>query len=275
MAKLYHVGEFEKALDQFTYTKRKEAAMAVKSAERVLDIFEFLSCYPNGLTGKEVSSKLSWAGSSTFELLKTLTDRGYLTADENRRYRLSAKLVNLGMNVMPMTEIGRITAPYARRAMEALEETIFIAVRIGAEIAYVGKAESNHTLATRATVGSRKPLYCTGLGKALLAFMDTERRKPLIAQLSFIRFTDQTIMSAAELEAQLEQFRRQGYAVDDGEIEEGLYCLAFPIYDGKSKLIAAVSVAGPKSRMLRKETHCIEVMKKTALIISKRCGYES
>lgn len=248
--------------------------MAVKSAERVLDILEFLSCYPNGLTGKEISQKMSWAGSSTFELLKTLTERGYLIVDDNRRYRLSVKIVDLGMNVMPMTRIGRVASPYIKRAMEILEETVFVAVRIGGEIAYVGKAESTQTLATRATIGSRKPLYCTGLGKALLAFMDAELRKPLLEHMSFVRFTDHTITSAAGLETQLEQFRKQGYAVDDSEIEEELYCLAFPIRDKKSKTIAAISVAGPKNRMLRKESHCVEVMKKTALIISKRCGYE-
>ena len=98
--------------------------MAVKSAERVLDILEFLSCYPNGLTGKEISQKMSWAGSSTFELLKTLTERGYLIVDDNRRYRLSVKIVDLGMNVMPMTRIGRVASPYIKRAMEILGDRI-------------------------------------------------------------------------------------------------------------------------------------------------------
>ena len=122
--------------------------MAVKSAERVLDIFEHLSTRPDGLTAKELSEQLGWAGSSTFELLKTLSEREYLSMDAGRRYTLGPRLINLGMSAAAMLDINKIAAPTLRKTMELLGETVFLAVLSGDEVVYVAKANSSKTITT-------------------------------------------------------------------------------------------------------------------------------
>lgn len=247
--------------------------MAVKSAERVLDLFEHLSNLPDGLTAKELSEQLGWAGSSTFELLKTLSEREYLAMDANRRYTLGPRLINLGMSAASMLDINKIAAPTLRKTMELLGETVFLAVLSGDEVVYVAKANSSKTISTNASVGSRKPVYCTGLGKAFLAFMDGSKCDVILDRLQFETFTPTTVRSKEELAQQLAEFRNQGYAVDNGEIEEDLWCVAVPIFDADSRVIAAMSVSGPKVRMLPKRELIVKTMLEASRSISRRCGY--
>ena len=247
--------------------------MAVKSAERVLDIFEHLSTRPDGLTAKELSEQLGWAGSSTFELLKTLSEREYLSMDAGRRYTLGPRLINLGMSAAAMLDINKIAAPTLRKTMELLGETVFLAVLSGDEVVYVAKANSSKTITTNASVGSRKPVYCTGLGKAFLAFMDGAKCDVILDRLTFEPLTPTTVRSKEELSRQLTQFRNQGYTVDNGEIEEGLWCVGVPIFDADGRVIAAMSVSGPKVRMLPKRELIVKTMLEASRSISRRCGY--
>lgn len=247
--------------------------MAVKSAERVLDLFEHLRDCPDGLTAKELSKQLGWAGSSTFELLKTLSEREYLVMDANRRYTLGPKLINLGMSAAAMLDINKIAMPYLRKTMDILGETVFLAVLSGEEIVYVAKVNSSKTITTNASVGSRKPIYCTGLGKAFLAFMDETQSELIMDRLNYEPFTVNTVRSKKELAAQLFEFRNQGYTIDNGEIEEGLWCVAAPIFDADCRMIAAMSVSGPKVRMLPKKDLIVKTVLEVSHSISHRCGY--
>lgn len=247
--------------------------MAVKSAERVLDIFEHLSSVPDGLTAKELSEQLGWAGSSTFELLKTLSEREYLAIDANRRYTLGPRLINLGMSAASMLDINKLAAPILRKTMEQLGETVFLAILSGDEVVYVAKANSSKTISTNASVGSRKPVYCTGLGKAFLAFMDGAKCDLILDRLQFEAFTPTTVRSKEALSRQLSEFRNLGYAIDNGEIEEDLWCVAVPIFDADGRVIAAMSASGPKVRMLPKRETIVKTMLEASRALSRRCGY--
>lgn len=246
--------------------------MAVKSAERVLVILEHLLGFPNGLTAKEISTQLGIAPSSTHELLRTLSARDYLLEDENKRYTLGPKLIQLGSNASSYLDINRIAMPILKRIMEELEETVFMAILSQEEIVYVAKINSNKTVGTNANLGSRKPIYCTGLGKAFLAFLPQEDSRKIIENLTFESFTENTVRSREQLARQLDLFRRQGYAVDDEEIEEGLYCIAVPVYDAQCRMTVAISVSGMKARMINKKATVVETLLRLSDKLSRKLG---
>ncbi|MCH3964905.1 MAG: IclR family transcriptional regulator [Clostridium sp.] len=246
--------------------------MAVKSAERVLQIFEHLAAYPNGQTINEISTQLGYAPSSTHALLKTLLDNGYLYIDEIKRYKLGPKLIQLGKSVSSHMSIDKIAQPLLEKTMEELEETIFMAVLFKGEVIYVAKANSYKTVTTNAQIGSRKPIYCTGLGKVFLAFMDIDEKTKILNNLNFKKFTKNTVTSKEELLKQLISFRNQGYTVDDEEIEEGLYCIAVPVFDSSKHVIAALSASGPKQRMLSKKELVIKKMLSVSNLLSYQLG---
>ncbi|KQU60160.1 IclR family transcriptional regulator [Rossellomorea marisflavi] len=247
--------------------------MSVKSAKRALDIMEILSHFPSGLTINEVSLKLGLPQSSTFNLIKTLTQEGYLYQDEMKKYRLGARLINLGTVAMESLDIHQISLPYLNGLMERMNETVFMSVLSGNELVYIAKILSNRSIRTTAEPGHVKPLYCTGLGKAFLAFMPEEERERLLDGMTLKQITPRTVTDRKELRSQLETFREQGYSIDDEENEEGLYCVAAPIFDARRDVIAAISVAGPKERMTIRGTEVIRDLLSTSHAISQKTGF--
>ena len=248
--------------------------MAVKSAERVLKIFELLESSSDGLTNKDISSRLQFAPSSTIALLQTMAENGYLSVDEQKRYSLGGKLVSLGAVAASRFDIGRMATPYLKHLTQTLGETSFLGVLSGDEIVYIAKENCERTINTNAQIGSRKPVYCTGLGKAFLAFLPPEESRDIVNKLDFHKYTDNTIMDIQELRSQLQEFRLQGFATDDQEIEENLWCLAVPIYDGYHRMVAAISVSGPKERMMDKKELITQEMLKAGRGLSKELGYQ-
>ena len=248
--------------------------MAVKSAERVLRIFELLQNSAEGLTNKDISTELGFAPSSTLAILQTMEENGYLKVDDGKKYALGGKLVGLGAAAASRLDLARIAAPYMKHLMLALGETCFLAVLSDTEIVYISKERSEQTISTNAQIGSRKPVYCTGLGKAFLAFLPPEESRDIQKKLEFHQYTEHTVKNIEELRRQLHTFRLNGYATDDQEIEDGLWCLAVPVYNGYHRVIAAISVSGPKERMIGKKDRIIDEMLTAGRNLSKEFGYQ-
>ncbi|ATH93686.1 IclR family transcriptional regulator [Bacillus glycinifermentans] len=246
--------------------------MSVKSAVRVMRIFELLTTHPDGLTIKEIARELALPQSSTFHLVVTLFEEGYLQQDAGKRYRLGAKLIQIGTAAMESVDISAQGVPYLKRLMDGVQETVFMAVLSDDQLVYIAKIDNNRSIRTTAQPGSRKPLYCTGLGKAFLAFMPENERRKLFDRIEFVRFTKNTMTSREQLEEQLKQFTELGYAIDDEENEEGLFCLAAPVYGSDGVIKAAISTAGPKDRMLKRKDVIAGQLLETAGKITEAIG---
>ncbi|NWQ39446.1 IclR family transcriptional regulator [Bacillus sp. EB106-08-02-XG196] len=247
--------------------------MSVKSAKRVLMVFDLLAQHPEGLTIKEISSKLSFPQSSTSGLIETLYTNSYLIADDFRKYKLGPKLIQLGGVAKDSLDLYAQGSLFLKELMEEVQETVFMAILDQSELAYIAKINSNRSIRTTAEPGKSKPLYCTGLGKAFLTFLPEDRKIKILDNLRLARITDKTITNKEELLQQLEWFAEQGYAIDDEENEEGLYCLAAPVYGANQTVEAAISVAGPKDRMLKQKELITEKLLDTASKISISIGY--
>ncbi|PPA70491.1 IclR family transcriptional regulator [Jeotgalibacillus proteolyticus] len=247
--------------------------MSVKSAVRVMEILELLSEHSEGLTVKEISDSLSFPQSSTFNLVQTLCTRNYLIQSGTKKYKLGPKLIHIGSNAMEGLDVQSEGEVHLRKLMEDVQETVFMAVLSEDELVYVSKLEYNRSIRTGAKIGSRKPLYCTGLGKAFLAFMPEENRDSLLDELKLNKITENTITSKAVLIEQLTIYSNQGYAVDDEENEEGLYCIAAPVFNANQEVAAAISIAGPKFRMLPNKDTIVQKLLSVSEEISQTLGY--
>ncbi len=247
--------------------------MSVKSAERVLRVFELLAHHTDGLTIKEISQKLSFPQSSTSNLVRTLFHEGYLNQDSRKRYKLGPKLIQIGTVAMESLDISSLGRPYLKKLMKEVQETVFMTILAEKELVYVAKIDSDRSIRTTAQPGYRKPLYCTGLGKAFLAFLPKPERKEMLDQVDLVPITKNTITDREQLEKQLETFARLGYSIDDEENEEGLFCLAAPVFGADKKIKAAISVAGPRERMLNRKELIVEKLLQTSRKISESIGY--
>ncbi|WP_027416734.1 IclR family transcriptional regulator [Aneurinibacillus terranovensis] len=247
--------------------------MSVKSAVRVLEIFELLAGHPNGLTVKEISEALSFPQSSTFHLVQTLFSNDYISQTIMKRYKLGPKLIQLGTRASDSLDLHSDAQPHLEKLMNEVQETVFMAVLSGEEIVYVSKFDNYRSIRTSAQIGSRKPLYCTGLGKAFLTFLPGKERKQLLEHAELKAVTAKTITDRSVLEEQLKQFAKNGYAIDDEESEEGLFCLSAPIFNAAGRMTAAISVAGPKERITSRKQEIVHHLLHAAASVSRSIGY--
>ncbi|MGL4653329.1 IclR family transcriptional regulator [Cetobacterium sp.] len=247
--------------------------MSVKSAQRVFEIFNVLAESSEGFTCKEIAIKLNYAQSSTFELLQTMKENGYVLMNGSKKYFLGISLIRLGYLVNKRLDLKNIIRPYLLEIMNLLSETTFLGMINKDKITYIDKVQSTQTVATNAGIGSTKPIYCTGLGKAILSFMDENKVKNILKDISMDKFTENTVTDKDEFFKNLKKYKELGYALDDEEIETGLWCLSVPIFNSLGVVELAISVSGPKERMLKKYDLIKEVMIKKGQEISKALGY--
>lgn len=243
----------------------------VKSALRVLEILDLFNSSDTSLSEKEISVQLNIPPSSLYHLLSTMVAAEYLRKDYVSRYKLGSKVIRLGNKAREDLDLYNESLPYLNKLSQQLNETIFLAYPSGKEIVYLTKLDCNHSIKTSAQPGANKPIYCTGLGKACLSFYSEEKMERLLQTGKLESITPNTIKSKSSLKKQLATFRNQGYAIDDEENEKGLYCVASPIISAEGEVIAAISCAGPKERMLSNEL-IPKKIKNTALLISKAMG---
>ena len=245
----------------------------VKSVFRSIKILELLGD-KKGLTVTDISKGLHFPKSSTHEILSTLEQENLVTKDQYNRYHLGLKLFELGSMAQYDLEIRRIAGPYVKRLNAELDETVHLTVLEGHEVLYIECLESTKRLRTYSVIGVRAPLYCTAVGKAILAFLADEEIERLLQSQTFARFTEHTITETGMLRSELQQIAQRGYAVDNMEHEEGLRCVGAPIRNHAGTVFAAISVSGPSQRITLENVPAIgKVVMSVAEKISEQLGY--
>ena len=219
-------------------------ASPVKSADRTLDILELLAGEPRGLTISEISTRLSFARSSTHGLVHTLESRGYVSQDGGRRYELGARLVQLGLNAGDRLELRSVARRSLERLVAASHDTAMLAVPAHGELLYIDKVLSDaRDVRTDPRVTSRVPLHCSSLGKALLAAVDDASVTGVLGTTGLQRVTPFTNPDLRHLFADLAQTRKRGYSVDQQESIMGVFCVGAPVRDHTGRSVAAISLS--------------------------------
>lgn len=222
--------------------------------DRVVDILETFTRLGPELGVSDISRALDLKKATTHRLLASLRRRGVVEQDgRTRRYRLGLKLWELGQLATTQVDWLERIRPLLQELTDRVGETTHLAVLNDGQVLYVDKVESTRSLRMPSQVGRRLPAHCTGVGKALIAYLPEEVVRALIERRGLQSYTRNTITDAAVLEQELALTRARGYSIDNEEIEEGLVCIGAPVRDHTSHVVAAVSIAGPSSRV-RPET---------------------
>lgn len=247
----------------------------VQSVERTLTIVELLSDYNDGLGITDISNGVELHKSTVHRLLGTLIYKGYVIQDaDTNKYRLTLKFYEIGNKRVENIGILEASKHYTKALMQATNEVVHLVVRDGIDIVYVDKVEANNTIRMVSKIGKRSPMYCTSVGKAMLANMSDLDVSKIWTQSKIVKLTDNTIIDFDELKKALEIIKNDGYAEDDEENEIGVRCIGAPIFNRKGDIEGAISVSGPAVRVTKdKVKEIAEEVKKYARLISNELGY--
>lgn len=220
----------------------------VKSLVRALQVLECFSVEQPELGPSEIARILNMQKSTVYNILSTYQSCGYLQKNQQTgKYSLGLKVLHLGYIVNSHQGLRDIFLPYLNRIAQETHEICYFGILNDDEVLYIEAAYPSGQQATRNILGERAPLYCTGLGKAMLAFMDEADRERVLAK-PMHNFTECTLSDPVVLRNNLEEVRSNGYAVDNMEHEFGVRCVAVPIFNSTGKIFASVSVSGPSPR---------------------------
>jgi IclR family acetate operon transcriptional repressor len=199
----------------------------------------------------DVSDQAGLNSSTTFRLLATLVGHNYVTRDaDSGKYALGLSCLDLARAYQESDVIRHTALPILQSLRDETMETVHLAVLDGMHVLYLDKQPGLRAIGLMASrVGARFPAHCTGLGKALLAYTDPDLVRAHFDRVGLQRYTDATILSVEALLHDLEQVRCRGFALDHGEHEPEVRCVAAPILSARGALLASLSVAGPASRL--------------------------
>jgi IclR family acetate operon transcriptional repressor len=255
---------------------RKSSSAPVGVLTKVLSIFELLDRSHNGLQLRAIAEQTKLNKSTAYRFLAHLEREGYLVRDSTGAYLLGPRLVHLGSGSTYQSTIRNVSRPILEALWRETGETVNLAVLDGREIIYLDVIESPHNFRLVSQIGMRRPLHCTALGKAVLAWQGAKFRDELLAATKLEKLTPHSITRPSELVAELGRIQRRGYALDDEEVELGARCVAAPVLDASGQVAAGISVSGPTSRMARNRTAQIaEAVKGAAQDVSVHLGYQT
>lgn len=231
---------------------------SVQSVDRAFDILEALSSSPHGRNLTELSAAVGLHVSTTHRLLGALASRGYVQKDiESGKYRLTMRLFEIGGRAVNGMNLVSLSRPFLEYLASSTGETIHLVARSGDEVVYIYKEDTGSSVIRMASfVGLRRPMYCTAVGKGILAYLPETEVEAIWGRTEITAFTPNTIVDLPRLTAELSQIRRQGYALDLEEHELGILCVAAPIFDYLGVPIAAISISSPASRMNAERIEC-------------------
>lgn len=227
--------------------RKKSDVQLVRALDRGLAILTLLG-RGTEMTLTEISTTLQLPYSTTFRILETLVQRGFVHQSQPYgSYAVGVKAFEVGAGYM-RTSLSEAARPAMAVLVEELNETCNLAVRNGSEAVYVDQVEGSRRVRMFTQVGARAPLHCSGVGKALLAGEPNDVINSVVKSLRLKRFTSNTVTTTKALLRELETTRDRGYALDLEEYEAGVRCAAAPVTDGAGKTVAAISVSAPAQR---------------------------
>lgn len=247
----------------------------VQSVDRTLTILEVLSDYEEGLRITEISEKVELHKSTVHRLLNTLIYKGYIKQNKNtNKYELTLKLFELGNKKIESMDLVSVVGPYLKELMEKTNEVIHLAIREGSDIVYVSKIEPQKSIQMYTRIGMRKPIYCTAMGKAMMAHMTEEEVRKIWNESDVQNLTPNTMVDFSKVKENLKDIRVKGYAMDDQEVEEGIRCIGTILKDHKSEICGAISISGSIISFTEdKISHFSKVILEYADKISRELGY--
>ncbi|MGC9537284.1 IclR family transcriptional regulator domain-containing protein [Streptomyces sp. UG1] len=214
----------------------------VKSFERGLAVIRSFDADHPARTLSEVAQTCDLTRAAARRLLLTLADLGYVHQD-GRLFRLTPRVLELGYSYLSSYTLPQIAEPHLEQLVAQVRESSSLCVLDGDDIVYVARVATRRIMTASITVGTRFPAYVTSVGRVILAHRPTEEVEVRLGRAELKPLTERTLTTPDALRAELRRVRRQGYALVDQELEEGLRSVAAPVRDRGGEVVAAVNIA--------------------------------
>ena len=194
---------------------------------------------------KNVCEQLSLPKTSAYDIITTLVEMGMTNVQKGQKqtYTIGLTAYRIGINYTNNLDFLGVIEPELKAFSREVGKTVFFGVRSDHEVVYICKFEPENPIITTATVGTKNPMYCTSLGKAILAYTDEGTRQQVTSRITFRRKTDNTIMTLEALERELDRVKSQGYALDAREMEDHMECAGAPVFGPDNSVMGAISVS--------------------------------
>lgn len=250
----------------------------VQSVERSLRILELLAEKGRPMSLSEISEMLNLKISTVHRLLKTLIMKGFAQQDPyTGKYQLGIKTFSIGNTALYTLDIRTVARPFLKRLETKYKETSNLAILDQGDVIYIDQVEAERMVKMIANLGRRAPSHSNAVGKVLLATLSDAELDRYFHNKPLTRFTLYTITSPEEFKKEIRKIRKNGYALDLEETEEGIRCVAAAIYDHQGKAVAAVGISGPSNRISLSylEGELASAVLEVAGDISEQLGYLS
>jgi len=246
-----------------------------KIVEKGLKLLEELAQSAEGMTVVELADRIGVHKTSAYRYINSLLDMGYIQSEGDGSYHLGNKILELGSQKLSRMPLREIAHPFLVKLSAETQKTVHLCVLDEHDVIYIDKVESQRSLPMMSRIGSRAPAYCTGVGKALLSSLPTDQVVSLLREFPPTRRTPETITDPIKLLEEIKLTAERGYAIDNGEHEEGIKCFAAPVRGFGGDVMGAVSLTGLKREFAdtKKTETLIAAVKKTAAEVSQKLGY--
>jgi len=243
-----------------------------RTAVRTVKILELVAEHDNGLTMSEIANELDIPVTSVNDIVKALLDMGMLDLIDTRSkvYGIGLKAFSIGNAYINNTSLIDRAKPIVKELGTLLNKTVFLGKHANGKVTYLHKHEAPGVLIATCSIGSQASMHNTALGKSILAYdLDALTR---IDKKPLKKDTKNTITDFEELRTELELVRERGYAIDDREHNDHLFCIGAPIFDASGGVVAALSVSSLYSEKLDVETEA-SLIREKANEISMKMGW--
>ncbi len=218
----------------------KEAEGTVGKALQVLDM---VAAWGRPVRFSDLLDRSPYPKATLYRLLQTLTQQRMLRFDPERQtYAPGLRLVRLAHTAWLQTSLGQVARPHLDALSDKIGETVHLAQLDGGQVLYIDKRNASRPVQMFSEAGKVGPAYCTGVGKAMLAHLQTDEAEQQMQQQSFYRHTPHTITDIDALRDELRVVREQGFAFDREEHEPGIICIAVPILTRAGQVLGGLSV---------------------------------
>ncbi|QBH95161.1 DNA-binding transcriptional regulator KdgR [Limnobaculum zhutongyuii] len=249
------------------------------SVSSVLKVFGILNALgeEREMGISELAQQVMMSKSTVYRFLQTMKTLGYVTQEgESDKYSLTLKLFELGSKSLQNVDLIRYANVQMREISKQTKEAIHLGALDDDAIIYIHKIDSLYNLRMYSRIGRRNPIHTTAIGKVLMAWSDPQEVQETLSKITFTRSTDNTILCAEDFITVLEQAKEHGYAEDIEEQEEGLRCIAVPVFDRFGIVTVGLSISLPTIRFSEEnKPEIIKMLHDAARNISSQMGYHN
>jgi DNA-binding IclR family transcriptional regulator len=259
------------------HRKTADSPYKVQVLDRALAALGILANSASDCSLVELCCALGLHKSTVHRIMMVLEQQRMVVKNQDTgRYRLGLRLFELGSKAIDGLDLRGRARPYLNRLQDTFGETVFLCILDEGQVFYMEKVESQRSVRTACTVGSRAPAYCTAVGKAMLAELPEAEVTQIVRRWGLKPITRNTITTAAALKVELKAIRGRGYAIDEEEKEEGLRCVGAAVHSHSGKLYAAMSISGPAFRMTKERVPEVgRALMQASHELSAELGYQA